>query len=341
MTMLAGVRYDGRAPVGEPVTLAVEGDSVAVVREGTTDRFPRAMIALDAPIPGIAERLRTPDGAMIELDATAATRDMFAPRARLARLACLLETHWLPALAAAAISAVALWFVVTDLLPLAADPVARQIQPEMQEMLGHRTLASLDRLIAKPSRLPKEERARIAEVLWGFMEHEPDVAGYELQFRRMGAPNAFALPGNIIVVTDELVKFVHSDDELLAVLAHEIGHLRARHALRLVLQQSGIAVLATVVAGDAVGVTILAAAVPAMLLDARYSRAFEAEADELAFAHLARHGVSPRAFAAVMRRFADDARRREPNDPLMRYLSSHPPTEERIRRALEAAGSSK
>ena len=85
------------------------------------------------------------------------------------------------------------------------------------------------------------------------MQNEPDVAGYDLQFRRMGGAERVSLPGNIIVVTDELVKFVHSDDELLAVLAHEIGHLRARHALRLVLQQSGIAVLATVVAGDAVG----------------------------------------------------------------------------------------
>jgi Zn-dependent protease with chaperone function len=127
------------------------------------------------------------------------------------------------------------------------------------------------------------------------------------------------------------------DDELLAVIAHELGHLQAHHAVRLVLQQSGVAVLATVLAGDAVGMTFLAAAVPAMLLDSRYSRSFEQEADDYAFGLLARHDISPQVFADVMRRFARDQRTAAPRDPVLRYLSSHPPTEERIERAEQAA----
>ena len=78
---------------------------------------------------------------------------------------------------------------------------------------------------------------------------------------------------------------VGSDDELLAVLAHEIGHVRGRHAMRLVLQNSGLAVLLTALAGDAVGVTFLAVALPSMLLQSGYSRQFETEADDYAFAH--------------------------------------------------------
>ena len=86
------------------------------------------------------------------------------------------------------------------------------------------------------------------------------------------------------------------------MLAHEIGHVRGRHAMRLVLQSSGVAVLLTALAGDAVGVTFLAVALPTMLLQSGYSRQFEAEADDYAFAHMKRHGVSPQAFADVMRR---------------------------------------
>ena len=60
--------------------------------------------------------------------------------------------------------------------------------------------------------------------------------------------------------------------------------------------------LLTAIAGDAVGVTFLAVALPSMLLQSGYSREFEAEADDYAFALLKRKGVSPQAFADVLRR---------------------------------------
>ena len=51
-------------------------------------------------------------------------------------------------------------------------------------------------------------------------------------------PNVFALPYEIVVLTDELVASAASEEELVAVLAHELGHIRHRHALRGVLQNS-------------------------------------------------------------------------------------------------------
>ncbi len=133
-----------------------------------------------------------------------------------------------------------------------------------------------------------------------------------------------------------MVDAVDNDDELLAVLAHEIGHVRGRHAMRLVLQNSGIAVLMTALAGDAVGVTFLAVALPSMLVQSGYSRQFEAEADDYAFAHLKRHGVSPQAFANVMRRLEKETGGAKDDGPVMRYLGTHPSSAERIRRAEEA-----
>ena len=120
---------------------------------------------------------------------------------------------------------------------------------------------------------------------------------------------------------------------LMAVLAHEVGHLNAHHAMRMVLQQSGIAVLVTALAGDAVGMTILAALVPAALVNARYSREFELEADAYALALLKRHDRSPQSFIDVLKSFAEDQRMGDPRDPVLRYLSSHPDLEERIARA--------
>ena len=50
-------------------------------------------------------------------------------------------------------------------------------------------------------------------------------------------------------MTDDLVELAKSDDEIIAVLAHEIGHVRGRHALRQMLQAAGISALAVALLG--------------------------------------------------------------------------------------------
>jgi Zn-dependent protease with chaperone function len=332
-----GLRYDGRTPDGTPVTLTVHGNTVDVVAGGATGHFSRRDIRVDAAVPGVPRRLHLPDGAMIELEDARAIAAGWPAVRGIQSIADALERRWSATLLAGVVGALALWLVIGKAMPQAAAPVARHLDPAVERVVGERTLATLDRLVAGPSRLDGARKAHVAALVDAFMMGEPDAADYRLEFRGMGGPNAFALPGGIIVVADEMVRFAATDDELMAVLAHEIGHLREHHAVRLVLQQSGVAVLATLVAGDAVGMTFLAAAVPAMLLDAHYSRDFEREADAHAFAQLERHGRSPQAFADVMRRFAADRRTRAPDDPLLRYLSTHPDTEARIRAAEDAA----
>jgi len=209
------------------------------------------------------------------------------------------------------------------------------LSPQAQVAIGEHTLKSLDHTVLKPSQLTRSKKAEIGAEFNRFLEGEPGAGEYRLQFRRMPGANAFALPGGFIVVTDDMVKLAADNDELLAVIAHEMGHEHNHHGIRLVLQNSGLAVLVTALAGDAVGMTILAAALPSVLLQSRYSRQFEAEADAYAFAYLKRHGKSPQAFADVMRRLQKSAPHDEENG-LVQYLNSHPATEDRIRRAEEA-----
>jgi predicted Zn-dependent protease len=338
VSTFSGALYDGTAPLGRPVELVADARDVRIAgADVAAFVVARSSVVADAPLTGVPRRLQLPGGMVIETDDDDAVSRAWPPHIGLDRLGDVLERRWTTTLACGALAATLLWLVVAYALPLAADPVARSIGPEVESAIGVHALASIDRLYAKPTRLDPDQRAHVEALLGDFMAGEDDVSPWRLQFRRMGGPNAFALPGNTIVVTDELVAFAATDDELLAVLAHEVGHLRERHATRLVLQQSGIAVLATALAGDAVGITFLAAAIPALLLDAQYSRAFEEEADAAAIAQLRRHGRSPQAFADVMRRFANDPRTSQPDDPLFRYLSTHPATEERIRRAEEAA----
>jgi Zn-dependent protease with chaperone function len=160
-------------------------------------------------------------------------------------------------------------------------------------------------------------------------------------FRKGGplGPNALALPAGTIVFTDEMVKLAQNDDELLAVLAHEIGHVVHRHSLRMLVQDSLLAFLALAVTGDVSGTSQIFLGAPVLLTELYYSREFEQEADDHALRYLCRQRVDPRRFADLLRRVeAEVAKKRGDGDQKWgRYLSSHPATEERIQPFLAGA----
>jgi predicted Zn-dependent protease len=333
MTAFEGVLFDGARAAGLPVQVEARGDEVLVANAVEPPRsIARDQISADAPIPGVPRLLRLPGGELIETDAHDAVASLWPPNDTIARVAFAIESRWWAAITGLALTAGSVWLIVAFVLPLAAEPVSRRISPTVEGFMGKQTLAFLDRTVFRPSTLPEEKTDELEEKYAQFVDGE-DAQNYRLEFRRAGTPNALALPGGIIVVTDEMVNATINDAEFLAVVAHEIGHVRGHHAMRLVLQDSGLAVLMTALAGDAVGTTVLAAALPAVLLRTRYSRQFESEADDYGFAMLKRHGQSPQAFADLMRRLRLREHATEESGSLLQYLSTHPATEERIQRA--------
>lgn len=335
MTAFDAVLFDGARAAGLPVRIEAHGSEVSIASATASPRtIARDQIGADTPVPGVLCRLRLPTGELIETGDCDAVASLWPPKDFISRAAFAIESRWWAVLAGLALTAVTVWLIVAYALPLAAKPVASRISPRVEAFMGKQTLAALDRTVFSPSTLSDDEAQKRRHAFAAFVEGE-DALAYRLEFRHAGTPNALALPGGIIVVTDEMVQATANDAEFLAVVAHEMGHVQGRHAMRLVLQSSGLAVLMTALAGDAVGTTVLAAAVPAILLRTRYSRQFESEADDYAFAMLKRHGQSPQAFADLLRRLSLGQHESADAHSLRQYLSTHPATEERIRRAEE------
>jgi predicted Zn-dependent protease len=325
---------DGSIAAEVPVDVERDGEALVITGEAKVLRVAFATVVADAPLPGVPRLLALPGGGQIETGDRDVVAALFPPKNRIDAAAFWLESRWAAALAAIPVIAGVTWLFVAVVMPLAADPVARLISPRVELAIGTQALATLDRIALKPSKLDPDTQDEVERRFRQFIAGEPGEENYELVFRSgtMG-PNAFALPGGIIVVTDDMVKLAANEGELMAVLAHEIGHLRGRHALRLILQDSGVVVLVTALAGDAVSMTFLAAALPTALLQSHYSRQFEAEADEYAFAHLKRHGYSPQLFANMMRRLQQASRSSGKDGGVLQYFGTHPLTEERIKRA--------
>ena len=128
-----------------------------------------------------------------------------------------------------------------------------------------------------------------------------DCPKYRLEFRTGGiiGANAFALPGGIMVVTDELVKLAKNDTEIIAVLAHELGHVKRRHAFRQSIQGVLSGLVLAAITGD---VSAVASGLPAALMQMRYSRLHELEADMFALTALQKACLPPRSFADILMR---------------------------------------
>lgn len=235
-------------------------------------------------------------------------------------------------IAIAAMALVALSAVLGYLygLPIAADVMATRTPASVTRQLSESTLEALDGRWLTPSTLdPARQDAlqRRFEAL-DFGNGEPLPA---LEFRHGGSlgANAFALPDGTIVVLDDLVALVEDDDDLNAVLAHELGHVQYRHGLKMLLQGSVVALTMTAWLGD---VSAMLAVLPTTVLQSRYSRAFEIEADDYAMQQLKARHIDPARLATMLERLVQRQKVEHGDTSDSGWLSSHPAPDARIRR---------
>ncbi len=220
-------------------------------------------------------------------------------------------------------------------LPWLARIAAEHIPAEWEKNLASGTLSSLEADGFKITAITSDEQKRYRKLFDAVATGTDYGNPITLEFRSWTDPNAFAIPGGTVVITDQMLKLMATDDEFTAVMAHEIGHLEKRHGIRSVLQQGGAWMIVSLMVGDSSGLSAIATALPATLVDSAYSRDFEREADDYAFARLRKMLISPRAFATLMRKMKAQAASGEPG--ALKYFSSHPPTDERIAAAERAA----
>ncbi|MDY6987923.1 MAG: M48 family metallopeptidase [Thermodesulfobacteriota bacterium] len=220
-------------------------------------------------------------------------------------------------------------------VPVTARLIAGRLPPTVYGHAGKQTLQILDRSVFGPTELDDADKRRLVT------RFEPVVADhheYDLKilFRKGGpmGPNAFALPDGTIVFTDEMVRLAEHDNELVAVLAHEIGHIVYRHGMRMAIQDSLLAFALLAMTGDVSGTSELFMGLPVMLTQLSYSREFEAEADGYALKYLRSRSIPSAHFARLMRRMEEKEKSAlgKSKSKWASYLSTHPMTEERARR---------
>ena len=190
--------------------------------------------------------------------------------------------------------------------------------------------------------LDPELNAYVSEVGYRLADVSDRALPYEFVVLNSSVPNAWALPGGKIAVNRGLLLELGSEAELAAVLGHEIVHAAARHgaqAMQRSMLLQGVLLATTVAArGDHSNLAIGAANLGAQLINQRYGRGAELEADLYGINYLANAGYDPQAAVALQETFVRLSEGRS-QDWLSGLFASHPPSSERVERNRETAES--
>nr|WP_198983556.1 M48 family metallopeptidase [Herbaspirillum sp. ASV7] len=327
---IAASYFDGKTSRRHQVTLQVV-DAVALVRGEIERDCPIAQLHVSERFNRAARKVSFPDGAYLEIIDGAAFSALLRQTGHRDGLVVRLQQNWRNTMVAFAVLIMVVALSYLYLLPLAAKGVAAALPVAVDRQIGAGALDFLDQHVLKPSQLPQSRRDAIVSRFRALTTPMPDAPQYQIVFRqsRIG-PNAFALPSGQIVVTDEIVQLLDDDDALMGVLAHELGHVHRRHLMRRLIQSSAIAAAATVLFGD---VSAVLANVPTVLLDLKYSRDIEREADDYAIGMFQANGLPRQKLALVFEKLEQKTGTDGSVSP---YLSSHPANEERIAHILDA-----
>jgi len=336
MTTFSGTYFDGKSSRAYEVAVKLAGGTLTIRGEDLHLNIELGNCTIEPALGNTRRTLYTSDGGRLDTE----DRQAFAALEQLVggksgyRFVHWMESHWKAAAAAVAITVgLVICFSIWG-IPYLARMAAYSMPEKANQAFGKGVLQSADKHFFKPTELAVSNQERIRSMV-GKFAHEsgaPEPRAFEFRKTPFG-PNAFALPGDTVVLTDELVSFVESDGELLGVVAHELGHLENRHALRTVFQNTGVFVLVSVIVGDVASVTSAAGALPTLLLNSGYSRGFEQEADDTASRWMLEtgYGISP--MIAFLTRIEEKGL----GGGGPEFLSTHPAPESRIARLREIA----
>lgn len=315
---------DGRAAVTYAASCDIEPDALVIRVGAGTLRWPYADLARADDGNGTIILKRKPDtGERVILDTAAETPlrpvapALFTPRAQ------GVESPGVVVILSGIAASLAALFLIG--VPMAAEPIAQampqgyrdriseltwqQVNSSMVECTGPRAVAGQTALYELANRLD----AHLS----------PDLRdNVDVFVMQADVPNAFALPDDSIIITDQLIAFAEGPDELAGVIAHELGHVEGRHVLTTLIQRLGAGVFFDVVFGGA-GLGQAFAIGSSSIASMSFSREYETDADARGLDMMERAHIDPHATAALFERIAAAFPAEDQIPPLLRSHPAH------------------
>ncbi|HHO42613.1 MAG TPA: M48 family peptidase [Epsilonproteobacteria bacterium] len=216
------------------------------------------------------------------------------------------------------------------------------MDPQQEMAIGHQ---GAKQILAKSKRSANPRYNAMLNRVGTRIAQASGQTNYRWEFHMIDddkTPNAFVLPGGKVFVYTGILKYISSDDELAAVVAHEVGHALARHGAERMtkgqLVNMGGQILQVGLGARGVSAANTSAILQAFGMASQlgvilpYSRVQEYEADRIGLVLAAKAGYNPSAALTFWQKFiqADKSGQRQPE-----YFSTHPDPANRIAKIKE------
>lgn len=214
-------------------------------------------------------------------------------------------------------------------IPLIADRLAPLVPYSMEKRIGDAADGQIRAMLGKQDCAGAEGQAAFQALV----DKVKDAGGIDipLQAHMLKSPilNAMALPGGRVYFLSALLDKANNPDEIAAILAHELGHVKHRDHMRSIIQTGGTSFLFGLLFGDISGAGAVIFAGRA-LLNQSYSREVETDADTAAIETMQKLGRSAVPMGELLLRVTGKERKE------MSIFASHPVTEDRLERMKKA-----
>ncbi len=226
-------------------------------------------------------------------------------------------------------------------MPFLSSKIAAMIPDNMSKTMGQQALNGLDQIkLTEASKVALADQERIRQKYYSICSKELPPEMCRLEFRHSSRGflnyNAFAAPGGLSVLLDGMYELAANDQEILAILLHELGHQKNNHALQKLVESSIYTVSFAMFLGDVSSISGILTAAPAAIVQAQHSQAHETEADDWGLNIMQKHDISTIHFADIMQRLAEKfelCKASGCKDEEYSLINSHPGINSRIKKA--------
>ena len=359
---IQGQYFNGQTSIKQSLTLVCTASGQISFNERNEPSFHVSEVTISQRVANTSRYIDFPDGSQFETndnDSIDLIINRFKP-SRFYNLVHRLEAARKVVLVSLLIVAFGGWAFIQYGVPYLSREVAIALPDESSHYLGQGILEKFDENIFKPSRISADQQAEL-KIIFTKLSTELGRPEIKLEFRDSGVigANAFALPNDVVVITDQLINIAANDNELVTIMLHEIGHIQHRHILRSMIQSFGMTFFIMAISGDVSTASSMIAAAPLLFIQSGYSQEMELEADNYSLEYLLANNIDPYHFIRIMEKLeashstefyncmneqgadievclSDAVERlkssKGEHSTLGNYLSSHPSTEERVRR---------
>lgn len=209
-------------------------------------------------------------------------------------------------------------------IPFLVQVITPRVPLEWEKGMGE---SILNIMAPKERRCENQElQQAIDEIVARLNTSSPSPYSFKVYIVKSSVVNAIALPGGNIIVFSGLIDKTESPEALAAVLAHEIQHIKLRHATKKIIEDSSTGLILSALSGDLTGSMMYGISAARTLAVLSYSRQDEEAADDGGMKMMMAANLNPEDMIKLFKTIKDENK----NIKIPKYISTHPDLDNRI-----------